>query len=102
MNKAINNLKKILKEVKKDELTEEKQYKKCVFKKSQQTEKQQKSLKVTLNSAEDKKKIFKNLSKLKCIDKFEKVSISKDFTIAEQEILKTWHEKARGKNNHDP
>ena len=51
------------------------------------------TIKVILNSSEDKKKIFENLSKLKGIVKFEKVIVSEDFTIGDQEILKTWHDK---------
>ena len=59
-------------------------------------------LKIVLNTDEEKRKLFSNLKALKGVDKYQKVSISDDFTIAERELIKVWAKKAKEKNEVEP
>ena len=45
-------------------------------------------IKVTLNNTVDKEKITSNLTKLKGVTKFGKISVTEDFTVAERDLLK--------------
>ena len=59
-------------------------------------------LKIVFNTDEEKRKLFSNLKALKGVDKYQKVSISDDFTIAERELIKVWAKKAKEKNEVEP
>ena len=52
-------------------------------------ESKQRPLKVNLKNAEDKKSIFKKLRNLKGNERYLSISVTEDYTLAEQEVIKT-------------
>lgn len=75
---------------------------KSVTRLGEKREGRRRPIKVALNNEEDKTKILSRLWKLRGVARFDRISVSEDFTIAERETLKIWQEKAKGKNEEEP
>ena len=59
-------------------------------------------LKVAFSTEKEKRNLFGNLKALKGIKSYEGVSISDDYTRAERDMIKTWSNQAKEKNNMEP
>ena len=59
-------------------------------------------LKVVFESDSQKQGLFGNLKALKGNEKYQSMSISDDYTYAERQVLKSWANQAKEKNNQEP
>jgi len=58
-------------------------------------------IKVAFETEEEKRKLFSHLSALKGLENYESVSITDDYTQAEREMIKSWANKAKAKNDEE-
>ena len=58
-------------------------------------------LKVVFESDSQKQGLFGNLKALKGNEKYQSMSISDDYTYAERQVLKSWANQAKEKNNQE-
>ena len=59
-------------------------------------------IKIVLNSIKEKEYIMQNLKRLKGKAEYTGLSVTEDLTPAERELMKTWSEKAKEKNQEEP
>lgn len=67
-----------------------------------QERRQVKIIKVVFGTDLKKQGLFGNLKSLKGMEKYQSVSISDDYTIAERPVLRSWGKKAQEKNEQEP
>ena len=59
-------------------------------------------LKVVFESDSHKQGLFGNLKALKGNEKYQSMSISDDYTLAERQVLRSWANQAKEKNDQEP
>ena len=58
-------------------------------------------IKAVINTVEERNRILSNLRNLKGIPEYKTISVTKDYTITERQMIKDWSDKAKEKNKNE-
>ena len=58
-------------------------------------------IKVAMNTEEERNRILSNLRNLKGIPEYKTISVTKDYTITERQMIKDWSDKVKEKNKNE-